>query len=292
MKNRLFLVSVMIVIALSSAGCGDKGQSPAEPLLEQNDAHSRSLDGILNMIESEVNLSESQKAAFRKLSDELAAEVAKKHAARKAEIEAFATAFKESNLSNADLDKIVPYFFPKEKHELMQSKLMQAHQILNSEQRSKIADKLEARYKLMTEKREKRSERREEMRGIMGGGNAFKKLTRDLDLSDAQKTTLMQIATTFQSKIDDVKAEPIERAQMQAFISEFRKEKMDKAVLNQGMEQLEAKQAEVRLAMKDAIRDVHALLTPEQRAKASEKLLQMAELQTKFDGNPYRHGKR
>ena len=71
---------------------------------------------------------------------------------------------------------------------------------------------------------------------------------------------------------------------MQAFISEFRKDKMDEAVLNQGAAQLEAKQAEVRSAMKDAIRAVHAMLTPEQRAKASEKVIQMAERHAKFDG--------
>lgn len=292
MKNRLFLFSVMIVVALYGAECGGKGQLPVEPLLEQNNARVQFLGGILNMIEFEVDLSESQKVAFKKLSDDLASEIAKKHVARKAEMEAFATAFKKSNLSNADLDKIIPHFFPKERYELMQSKLIQVHQILNSEQRSKIADKLEARYDFMIEKRERRSERRKEMRGIMGGGYAFKKLTRDLDLTDAQKTTLMQIVTTFQSKMDDVKTELMERAQMQAFISEFRKEKMDKAVLDQGMAQLEAKQAEVSLAMKDAIRDVHALLKPEQRVKASEKLLQMAEYKANYDGNPYRRGKR
>ncbi len=293
MKNLLAFFSLLIIVSLFAMGCGDKSQSPAEPLVEQTDARARFSDGILNMIESEVDLSVSQKAAFKKLADEIASEVATKQETRKAEMQAFATAFKQSTLSDADLDKILPHFFPKERHAFMQSKLIQAHQILNSEQRAKIADKLEARYTRMNEKREKWVEKRKdkpEMRGWASGGFMLKKLTRDLDLTDAQKASLLQIATTVQSKIGS-EPMPTERAQMQAFISEFRKEKMDEAVLHQGVAQLEAKQAEVRLAMKEAIRAVHGLLTPEQRTKASEKLLQMAERHAKFDGNPHKRGK-
>ncbi|MFQ3598200.1 MAG: Spy/CpxP family protein refolding chaperone [Chloroherpetonaceae bacterium] len=293
MKNLLALFSLLIIVTLSATGCGEKGQSPAEPLVEQNDARARFSDGILNLIESEVDLSASQKADFKKLTDDLASEMAARHGARKAEMEAFAIAFKNGTLADADLDKITPHFFPKERHAVMQSKLVQAHQLLTSEQRSKIADKLEARYTRMLEKREKWAEKRKdkpERHGWAGGGFMLKKLTRDLDLTDAQKATLMQIATTFQSKVG-VEAVPTERAQMQAFIGEFRKDKMDEAVLNQGMAQLDAKQAEVRFAMKEAIRSVHAMLTPEQRAKASEKLLHMAERHAKFEGNPHGRGK-
>lgn len=293
MKNLLALFSLLIIVALYGAGCGDRGQSPAEPLVEQADARARFSDGILKMIESEVDLSESQKTAFKKLTDDFASEMVARHAARKAEMEAFATAFKNSTISDADLDKVLPHFLPKERHAFMQSKLIQAHQILTSEQRAKIADKLEARHNRMNEKREKWSEKRkekQEARRFAGGGVMLKKLTRDLDLTDAQKANLLQIATTFQSKVVP-QTEPARQAQMQAFISEFRKDKMDEAVLNQGVAQLDAKHAEMRLAIKDAIRSVHALLTPEQRAKASEKLLQMAERHAKFDGNPHRRTK-
>jgi Spy/CpxP family protein refolding chaperone len=287
MKNLRVLFSLLIIGSFAVAGCGDNGQSPAEPLMIQNDERDRFANGILNMIESEVDLSESQKAEFKKLADELAAEMTAKHAACKAEMEKFAAAFKNSTISDADLDKIVPNFFPKERHAFMQSKLIQAHQLLTPEQRAKVADKLEARYNDMNRKHELRKNKKE-MRGI-AGGYMLKKLTRDLNLTDAQKANLLQIAETVQSKIG-MTDEPIRHAQMQAFISEFRKDKMDEAVLNQGAAQLEAKQAEVRSAMKDAIRAVHAMLTPEQRAKASEKAIQMAEQHAKFDGN--RHGRR
>ncbi len=282
MKNLLVFFSLLIIVSLVGAGCGDKGQSPAEPLMIQNDERDRFANGILNMIESEVDLSESQKAEFKKLADELASEMTAKHAARKAELQTFATVFKKNKISDADLDNIVPHVLPKERHAFMQSKLIQAHRILTPEQRAKIADKLEARYNDMTRKQELRKNKKE-LRGMMSGGFMFKKLTRDLDLTDAQKASLMQIAETVQSKISTTD-EPIRQAQMQAFISEFRKDKMDEAVLNQSEAQLEAKQAEVRSAMKDAIRAVHAMLTPEQRTKASEKLIQMAERRPKFDG--------
>ncbi len=293
MKNLLALFSLLIIVALSATGCGEKGQSPAEPLVEQTDARARFSDGLLNMIESEVELSESQKIAFKTLTEELASEVATRHEARKANMQSFAVAFKQSTLSDADLDKIVPHFFPKERHAFMQSKLIQAHQILTSEQRAKIADKLEARYTRMNEKREKWAEKRkdkQERHGWAGSGFMLKKLTRDLDLTDAQKATLMQIVTTFQSKVS-AETMPAERTHMQAFIREFRKDKMDETVLNQGAAQLDAKQAEVRLAMKEAIRSIHALLTPEQRAKVSEKLFQMAEHHGKLDGNPHERRK-
>ncbi len=288
MKNLLVLFSLLIIIFLVGTGCGDKGQSPAEPLLSQADERDRFSNGILDLIESEVELSESQKVAFKKLADELASEMTAKHAARKAEMQAFATAFKNSTLSDTDLDNIAPHFFRNEKHAFMQSKLIEAHQLLTPEQRAKIADKLEARHNDMKRKHELRKNKKE-MHGMMSGGFMFKKLTRDLDLTDAQKASLLQIAETFQSKISATD-EPTKHAQMQAFISEFRKDKMDAAVLNQGAAQLDAKQAEVRSAMKDAIRAVHAMLTPEQRAKASEKLLRMEERRIKFDGN--HHGRR
>ncbi len=282
MKNRLVLFSLLIIVALFGTGCGDNGQSPSEPLMIQNDERDRFANGMLNLIESEVDLSESQKAEFKKLAEELASEMTAKHAARKAELQTFATAFKNSTLSDADLDNIVPHVFQKERHAFMQSKLIQAHRILTPEQRAKIADKLEARYNDMNRKHELRKNKKE-LRGMMSGGFMFKKLTRDLDLTDAQKASLMQIAETVQSKISATD-EPVRQAQMQTFISEFRKEKMDEAILNQGAAKLEAKQTEVRMAMKEAIRSVHAMLTPEQRAKASEKLLQMAERRDKFDG--------
>jgi len=292
MKSLLVLFSLLIIISLVGAGCGDKGQSPAEPFLSQTDERDRFSNGILDLIESEVDLSESQKVAFKKLADELASEMTAKHTVRKAEMQAFATAFKNSTLSDTDLDNIAPHFFRNEKHAFMQSKLIEAYQLLTPEQRAKIADKLEARHNQMLAKREKWSEKqkdRKEMRGMMSGGFMFKKLTRDLDLTDAQKASLLQIAETFQSKISATD-ESIRHAQMQAFISEFRKDKIDEAVLNQGAAQLDAKQAEVHSAMKDAIRAVHAILTPEQRAKASEKLLRMAERRIKFDGK--HHGQR
>ncbi len=282
MKHLLSLFSLLIIVALIGAGCGDKGQSPAEALVTQPDERDRFANSILNMIESEVDLSESQKVVFKKLADELALEMTAIHAARKTEMQAFATAFKNNTLSDTDLDNFAPNFFPNEKHAFMQSKLIRAHQVLTPEQRAKIADKLEARYNNMNRKHELRKNKKE-MRGIISGGFMFKKLMRDLDLTDAQKASLMQIAETVQSKIG-MTDEPTRHAQMQAFISEFRKDKMDGAILNQGAAQLEAKQAEVRAAMKDAIRSVHAMLTPEQRAKASEKLLQMAERRDKFDG--------
>ncbi len=288
MKNLLAFVSLLIIVTLTGAGCGDKGQSPAEPLVAQTDERARFSNGILRMIESEVDLSESQKVAFKKLTDDLASEMAAKHSARKAELTAFANAFKQSTLSDADLEKIMPHFFPKEQRASMQAKLVQAHQILTSEQRAKIADKLEARHDRMSAKHEKRKEKKD-MHGVMGGGFMLKKMTRELDLTDAQKATLLQIASTFQAKVG-AEAEPARHAQMQTFIREFRKEKMDESVLNQSVAQLDAKQAEVRLAMKDAVRSVHALLTPEQREKAAEKLLQMAERQAKFDGE--HHGRK
>jgi Spy/CpxP family protein refolding chaperone len=292
MKNLPGLFALLIAVALFGAGCGDNGQSPDELLATQTDERARFSDGLLSMIELEVDLSESQKAAFKKLTDDVASEMAAKHSARKAEMEAFAAAFKNSTISDADLDKIVPHFFPKERHALMQSRLVQAHQLLTSEQRGKIADKLEARHNRMTTKREQWAEKQKDkkvMRGLPNEGYMLKKLTRDLDLTDAQKATLLQIATTFQSKVG-AETRTTHQAQREAFISEFRKDKLDEAVLNQGMSTLDAEQTNMRLAMIDAIRSVHTLLTPEQRAKASEKLLQMAERQAKFDGHP--HGRK
>ncbi len=283
MKNILVLFSLLIIVSFVGTGCGGNGQSPAEPFLSQNDERNRFANGILNMIESEVDLSESQKVEFKKLADELASEMTTKHAARKTALQAFATAFKNSTLSEADLDNIAPHFFSKDRQAFMQSTLIQAHRILTPEQRAKIADRLEARYNDMKHKRELRKNKKE-----MRGGFMFKKLTRDLDLTDAQKTSLLQIAETVQSKISATD-EPTRHARMQAFISEFRKDKMDEAVLNQGAAQLEAKHAEVRSAMKEAIRAVHAMLTPEQRAKVSEKLLRMAERQGMFESKF--HGK-
>jgi Spy/CpxP family protein refolding chaperone len=288
MKNLLAFVSLLFIVTLISAGCGDNGQSPINPIIAQNDERVEFSNGILRMIESEVDLSESQKIAFKKLADELASEMAAKHTARKAELTAFANAFKQSTLSDADLEKMMPHFFSKEQHASIQAKLVQAHQILTSEQRAKIADKLEARQNRMATKQERRKEKKD-MHGVMGGDFMLKKLTRQLDLTDAQQTAMKQIIETFQSKVN-ANPEPARLAQMQAFIREFRKDNMDESVLEQSAAQLDAKQAEVRLAMKDAVRSVHALLTPEQREKASKKLLQMAERQAKFDGKP--HGRK
>ncbi|MFN3344141.1 MAG: Spy/CpxP family protein refolding chaperone [Chloroherpetonaceae bacterium] len=290
MKNLLALVSLVVIVTLTGTGCGDKGQSPIDPIIAQNDERARFSNGILRMIESEVNLSESQKIALKKLSDDLASEMAVKHTARKAEIEAFANAFKQSTLSDADLEKIMPHFFPKEKHASMQAKLVQAHQILTSEQRAKIADKLAARHDRMTAKQEKRKEKKD-TRSVMRSSLMLKELTRELDLTDAQQTATKQIIETFQSKVN-ADPEPARLAHMQTFIREFKKEKMDETVLNQSAAQLDAKQAEVRSAMKEAVLSFHALLTPAQREKASEKLLQMAERQAKFDGEYHGRKKR
>lgn len=287
MKNRLAFVPALALVALVAVGCAGQGELPVEPLAAPDNA--RLSGGIFRMIESELQLSDAQKAAFKKLADELATEREATHQARKAELQAFANAFKGETLSDADIDRIAPHVFSKERHALMQAKLVQAHQLLTPEQRAKIADKLQARLDKMAQKREKRAEKRKP--GEMMGGFMLKKITRDLDLTQSQQTAVAQIVADVQTQLRRDEA-PAERAQMQAFIREFRKDKMDETALNQGFAELEAKQAELRAAMKNAIKSVHATLTPEQRAKAAEKMLQMAERHAKRgDGKPCGRGK-
>ncbi|MDW8436471.1 MAG: Spy/CpxP family protein refolding chaperone [Chloroherpetonaceae bacterium] len=291
MKKILVLFSSLAFVAFLNAGCGEKGVFPAEPFAEPDNARARFSDGILRMIEAELDLSESQKIAFKKLADELAAEIAAKRQTRKADMQSFANAFKGASISETEIDKIASHFALKDRHVSMQAKLIQAHQILSPEQRAKLADKLQARLDEMSQKRAKWAERGKDKPRDLMRGFALKKIARDLDLSESQQETLAQIVSDFQSKIP-VEDEPAERAQMQTFIREFRKDKIDETALNQASARLDAKQATMRSAMKNAIGAFHAMLTPEQRAKASEKMSQMAERLAKFrDGEPWGRGK-
>jgi Spy/CpxP family protein refolding chaperone len=76
---------------------------------------------------------------------------------------------------------------------------------------------------------------------------------------------------------------------MDAFAAEFRKEKIDEAVLNAGADEIAQRHEQMRSAMKSTIKELHAILTPEQRAKASEKLAQLAERAPLMHGKHGRH---
>jgi periplasmic protein CpxP/Spy len=97
-----------------------------------------------------------------------------------------------------------------------------------------------------------------------------KKVTRELDLNDAQK-----------AKLEDVKAEMLAaRGQMESqhemmyneALAQLPSERLDQAKLLQLFEQHQAKMTQLAPAVLAKLAEFHASLTPEQKAKAAEEL--------------------
>lgn len=97
-----------------------------------------------------------------------------------------------------------------------------------------------------------------------------KKITKKLDLTDAQKTVLEKIKTEAVAKI---KASEQNHKQLAGgLIEQIKSEKLDKAKIKELQKKRSAMMAEFEDFMIEKISEFHAVLTPDQRTKAAEYL--------------------
>ena len=129
-------------------------------------------------------------------------------------------------------------------------------------------------------------------------GVIMEKIIKDLDLTDAQKQEIEKIRDEVKAKMDEKKND--REKDMEEFGRLFKQDKLDKEQLKALANKHEANREEMKSFFMDQLIKVHAVLTPEQRTKAVEKLKELKEMHDKFgqghekhreDGSPDEHPK-
>ena len=110
----------------------------------------------------------------------------------------------------------------------------------------------------------------------------MEKITQDLNLTDQQKTEVDKIREEIKAKMEEKKKD--HESKMMEFENAFKQDKLDKETLKALMKKHDTEREEMRDFMLDELVKFHAVLTPEQRTKAVEKMHEMKEkMKDKFD---------
>lgn len=99
---------------------------------------------------------------------------------------------------------------------------------------------------------------------------------KDLDLSDQQKTEVNKLKDEIQAKMDSRKKED-RKVEMEEMMQMFRGDTFDKTKALELMKKHDADREEMRQFMLDETAKFHAILTPEQRNKAVDKMKEFHE---------------
>jgi Spy/CpxP family protein refolding chaperone len=100
--------------------------------------------------------------------------------------------------------------------------------------------------------------------GMMAG------FVKDLDLNDEQKAKFGAIAREVGEHFMNMR--PQQNDVMKSLVEEFKKDQMDPSVFDAAMRAGEQRRAEIMSFMRGKLVQLHGMLTPEQRAKAAEKI--------------------
>lgn len=103
----------------------------------------------------------------------------------------------------------------------------------------------------------------------------MKKITDDLNLTDQQKTEVDKIREEIKAKREEMKKNRV--SHKKDFENAFKQDRLDKETLKSIMQKRDAEKEEMRDFMLDKLIKFHAILTPEQRTKAVEKMHEMKE---------------
>jgi len=103
----------------------------------------------------------------------------------------------------------------------------------------------------------------------------MEQVVKDLNLTDQQKTDVDKIREEIKAKMESNKKD--HESGMTDFENAFKQDKLDKETLKSIMQKREAKREEMKDFMLDELIKFHAILTPEQRTKAVEKVKEMRE---------------
>lgn len=108
----------------------------------------------------------------------------------------------------------------------------------------------------------------------------MEKISKDLNLTDQQKADMDKIKDEIKAKMESKREN--HKGDMKDFEDAFKQDKLDKQTLKQLMSKHDADREEMRDFMADEFIKFHALLTPEQRQKAIDKMHEMKEKREKF----------
>ncbi len=112
-------------------------------------------------------------------------------------------------------------------------------------------------------------------------GFIMSKIVKELDLNTEQKAAIDKIQEEVKAKMEENKKE--RENHMSEFGNLFKQDKLDKDQLMTLSKQHDAKREEMKSFFMDELIKVHAILTPDQRTKAVEKMKELKEKHKNWD---------
>lgn len=106
-------------------------------------------------------------------------------------------------------------------------------------------------------------------------GILIDKVTEDMKLTNDQKARISALKTDIKEKMESKK--PVRKEKFDKFISEFTKDNLDKASLENMFQQNQAERNEMKDYVESKIVEFHNILTPEQRKQAADKMTSLRE---------------
>jgi protein CpxP len=103
------------------------------------------------------------------------------------------------------------------------------------------------------------------------------KITSELDLDDAQKVQLNRIKEEILAKHREFKSESKQDEHVQRFLTEVTKDSLDRNFLLEVTDEKMRQLDEMRAFLVDKLVEFHAMLTPEQKEKLTEKITEFHE---------------
>lgn len=107
-------------------------------------------------------------------------------------------------------------------------------------------------------------------------GFIIDKISEKLDLNTSQKTQVERLKAQIKEKMESQK--PDRENMMKEFSEEFTKSTLDRNSILDHMKKNESKREEMKTFMIDKLVEFHAILTPEQRVKAVELMIEFKEM--------------
>lgn len=257
---------LMTTLSFGAIGCADNAANPASTPVATLDAPTEQMSvNLLNTITKEVNLTESQQPAFKKLTDEIALKLREKkdqgRESRKAEWKNFAEEFKKPVLG----DEVVKSAFTRKGTAdaadavFFQKKIAELHDLLTPAQRAAVAKKIEEKEQGLTK-----------FSSEVKTTAVTKMMTKGLNLTPEQESGAEKLLVDFKTQMESKKG--VLQAEVGKFTTEFRKEKMDESVLQKQVALYLSESESMKTMMATKVKAFHALLTPEQRADVAEKM--------------------
>lgn len=108
----------------------------------------------------------------------------------------------------------------------------------------------------------------------------MEKMSKDLNLTEQQKTEMDKIRDEIKAKMESKREN--RKGDMKDFEDAFKQDNLDKQTIKQLMSKHDADREEMKDFFIDEFVKFHALLTPEQRQKAIDKMHEMRDKREKF----------